>query len=345
MTKTAVRVFLCTYRRPQLLRRALSSLLAQTHADWFCELHNDAPDDDTPRTILRELAPNDPRFAYHAHTHNWGAVATFNHAFTGGSEPYAALLEDDNWWDAAFLHTAVSALEFRPDASLVWANMRLWQEQPDGTWRDLARTIWTCAPSSPAVLEFRSPELLQAFDALHSNGAMVYRPRAFRVTTVPPQLPFAIIEPARERAATGPLLFLTRPFAHFALTLDTARDADPSRWLQAKLLVAASFFTHVSCSPDSFARLWALRRTQKPRDTGIFFCLALALLDTRFIRAARPRDWLHFLLSSARHPLYLIRSLHFRRDHPEAWSWLLAQTHASSPAAARTTVITKQIPP
>jgi hypothetical protein len=340
-----VRVFLCTYRRPHLLRRALSSLLAQTHRDWICELHNDAPDDDTPRTLLRELAPDDPRFSYHPHPRNWGAVATFNHAFAGGAEPYAALLEDDNWWDAAFLHTAVAALEPRPDASLVWANMRLWQERPDGTWQDLDRTIWNCAPASPGVLEFRSPELLQAFDAVHSNGAMVYRPRAFRVTTVPLQLPFAIIEVARERAATGPLLFLTMPLAHFALTLTTARGADPARWLQAKLLIAASFFTHISCSADSLARLWALRRTQKPRDTGIFFCLTLALRDTRFIRAARPRDWLHFLLSSVRHPLCLIRGLRFRRDQPEAWAWLLAQTRASPTAAARTTLLTKQIPP
>ena len=48
----SLRIFLLTYRRPALLRRALASLLAQTFTDWTCELHNDAPDDDAPRAIL-----------------------------------------------------------------------------------------------------------------------------------------------------------------------------------------------------------------------------------------------------------------------------------------------------
>ena len=56
-----LRIFLLTYRRPHLLRRALNSLLEQSMTDWVCELHNDAPDDDSPRTLLDELAPKDPR--------------------------------------------------------------------------------------------------------------------------------------------------------------------------------------------------------------------------------------------------------------------------------------------
>lgn len=340
-----VRVFLCTYHRPHLLRRALSSLLAQTYTDWICEVHNDAPDDDAPRVVLADLALGDSRFLYCPHDRNWGAVSTFNHAYAGGPETFACLLEDDNWWEPNFLASAVHTLEQNPAASLAWVNMKQWQEQSDGTWFDAGRTIWSFATPPPAVIEFPAPECYQAFDALHSQGAMVFRPAAFRVPTVPDSIPLAIIEVARERAATGPLLLLTTPLAHFALTLTTARDADPARWLQAKLLIAASFFTHISCSADSLARLWALRRTQKPRDTGLFFCLALALRDTRFIRAARPRDWLHFLLSSVRHPLCLIRGLRFRRDQPEAWAWLLAQTRSSPTTAARTTLLTKQIPP
>src|SRR5271157_3513607 len=53
----AIRVYLLTCRRPQLLRRALCSLIAQTFADWKCELHNDAPEDDTPARVLAELTP------------------------------------------------------------------------------------------------------------------------------------------------------------------------------------------------------------------------------------------------------------------------------------------------
>jgi hypothetical protein len=259
---------------------------------------------------------------------NWGAVATFNHAYVGGPEPYASLLEDDNWWDSDFLATAVRALDAHPSASLVWANMKLWQERNDGTWHDTGRTIWRLPPTVPSIIEFRGPELLQAFDALHSNGAMVFRPRFFRSATVPAALPFSIVEQARERAATGPLLLLTAPLAHFACTLATARDSDSARWLQAKLLVAASFFQKVPVPSAALAQMWTLRRAHRPRDTGIFFCLALALRNPKLLAPARAADWLHFLLGAARHPLRLARGLSFRRDQPEAWAWFLAQTEA-----------------
>lgn len=336
-----IRIFLCTYRRPALLRRALRSLLAQTYSDWTCELHNDAPGDDEPRTILAELAPADRRFAYCAHEHNSGAVATFNHAYSGGPEPYASLLEDDNWWEPDFLATALRTLEAHPTASLVWANMKLWQEEADGTWRDTAHTIWSFATPPPSVIEFLPPELYQAFDALHSQGAMVFRPSAFRVSSVPVTVPLAIIELARERAATGPLLLLPAPLAHFACTRVTARDDDPARWLQAKLIVAASFFQHVPVPATALTRMWDRRRTQRPRDTGIFFCLALALRDTRFLRDAGVDDVLHFLASSLRHPRRLVSALNFRRTHAEVWAWFVARTEALGTGVARVTVTSK----
>jgi hypothetical protein len=340
-----IRVFLCTYRRPRLLRRALAGLLAQTFTDWTCELHNDAPDDDTPRAILDELAPADPRFSYVAHEKNWGAVATFNHAYSGGPEPFASLLEDDNWWEPTFLASALRALEHNPAASLVWANMKLWQEKSDGTWIDTGSTIWAQPnKSDEPVITFHPPELLQAFDALHSNGAMVFRPHTFRPKQVSPALPFSIIEPARERAATGPLLLLTAPLAHFACTLATARDDDPARWLQAKLLVAASFFQNVSVPLAAYAAMWTQRRAQRPRDTGIFFCLALALRDPSLLRPAQWGDWIHFLLSAARHPLRLARGLSFRRDQPEAWAWFVAQTRAHGARPVHATVLAKHPP-
>lgn len=338
-----VRVFLPTCRRPQLLRRALASLLAQTFADWVCELHNDAPGDDAPRTVLAELAPGDARFTYRAHEKNWGAVAMFSHVFAGGPEPYASLLEDDNWWEPDFLSQTLRVLDARPDAALAWANMKLWQEQRGGAWHDTGRTIWTTSAATPPVVEFRWPEMLQAFDALHSNGAMIFRPGKFRTVGVPPATPFAIIEQLRERAAAGPLLLLTTPLAHFASTLATARDPDPVRWFQAKLLVAASFFRAVPADAATLTRMWAARRAQRPRDTDIFFCLALALRDRRLIGPACTGDWVHFLLRATRHPGRLARGLRFRHDQPEVWAWLVAQTTADDAQAVRASMTAKQL--
>jgi hypothetical protein len=220
--------------------------------------------------------------------------------------------------------------------------MKIWQEQSDGDWADTQKSIWPTSPASPAIVEFCWPEILQAFDALHSNGAMVFRPDKFRAPTVPPVAPFAIIEQMRERTATGPLLLLTMPLANFARTLGSSRDSDPTRWLQAKLLVAASFFQVVPVDADALHQIWAARRAQRPRDTGIFFALALALHDARLIRPAQPGDWLHFLLHAARHPRRLARGLRFRDEHAEVWSWLCTQTSSAQKAPARATITAKQ---
>jgi len=325
-----LRVFLLTYRRPHLLRRALRSLLAQTYRDWVCELHNDAPDDDTPRTVLAEMAPGDSRFVYAPHARNLGAVGTFNLVFEGGPEPFASLLEDDNTWEPHFLETLVAVLERHPAAAMAWANMHQRIEQPDGSWLEIEQTLWPVNANTPPLIVFDRPEWLQAFDAIHSTGAMVFRPNRFRTSAVPAHAPLAIIEPLRERAAAGPLLFVTKPLAHFARTQQTARDGDPLRWLQAKLLIAASFFADRPIAEEQLRQLWASRRALRPRDTGMLFLLAIALGRAELVRPARLGDWTHFLLNGLRHPINLIRSLQFRRAFPETWAWLEVQTAATT---------------
>jgi hypothetical protein len=336
-----VRVFILTFRRPELLRRALRSLLAQTFTDWTCEVHNDAPEDDTPRSILEELAPGDARFEYRHHTTNWGPVASFNMVFGGGAESLACLLEDDNWWEPFFLQTAVAAMAANPDAALGWTNMRIWQERADGSWVDTGRTIWQT--TSPPPIALQPPEILQAFDALHSNGAMIFRPEKFRVRTVPVNTPFAIIEQLRERAATGTYIFIPTLSANFAITQQTARGTDPVDWMQAKLLVAASFFEAVLVDQNTLRAIWTRRRQLVPPDSDIFFQLALVLRNFRLLRFAGVRDWAHFILGTLRHPARFLRALQFRHDHAEVWAWLQQQSRAFG-EPARATLVSKQDP-
>lgn len=324
----AIRVFLLTCRRPKLLSRALASLRVQTFTDWTCELHNDAPEDDSPRRLLE--AQPDPRVILHQHDRNWGPVASFNRAFAGGPEPFLTLLEDDNWWDPAFLATAHAALVANPAANVAWANMRLWQEEADGQWRDTGRTIWKVSPAAQPRM-FYWPQALQLTTALHSNGAMLCRTRASASARVPPSTPFAIIEPVRERLLPGGWLFLPEPLAHFALTRHTSRSADRVNWLQSQLLVAASFLASVPVDPDTFASLWKNLRAQTPPSTPLLFQLALAGIRPRgMLRAARAADWLRFLAGAVRHPVTLFSALRFRHDHPLLWPLLLAAARQRS---------------
>ena len=320
---SALRVFLLTCRRPALLLRALASLRAQTFTDWVCELHNDAPEDDFPRRLVAETG--DPRITLHHHEYNWGAVASFNHAYAAGLEPYAAILEDDNTWDAAFLAATLSALAAQPAANVAWANLRLSQEQPDGTWCDTGRTIWEIAPGDDIPRLFHWPQPLQFSDALHSHGAMVFRAAPSRAALVPSDTPLAIIEPVRERLLSGGWLLLPQPLGNFALTLHTARSDDRTAWARAQLLVAASYLAARRPPDDEYAEIWRILRAQRPPSTPLLFHLALSgMRPFALLRHARPVDWLRFLTGAARHPLALCLVLRFRSAHPALWRTLRA---------------------
>ncbi len=330
-----VRIFLLTCRRPALLPRALASLRAQTLTDWVCELHNDAPEDTFPRRLVEEMA--DPRITLHQHEQNWGAVAAFNHAFAGGSEPYASLLEDDNWWEPTFLAEAFSALEREPAANVAWANLRLWCEEADGSWTDTNRTIWQTVAGDSEPRLFHWPLPIQSFDALHSNAAMLYRAAASRTALAPQSTPFDIIEPVRERLLSGGWLFLPKPLGNFAQTLLTARAPGRTGWLISQLLVAASYQLAVRPAAPELAATWAALRAQRPPATAVLFHLALSgVRPFALLRHARPGDWLRFIKGAVRHPVVLARALRFRSTRPALWSALLAGARSRTREAAGT---------
>ena len=322
----STRVFLLTCRREGLLRRALGSLLNQTLTDWVCELHNDAPEDDAPARVLAKMAPGDARFTYRPHDRPWGPVAAFNHFFRGGPEPFAAILEDDNWWEPRLLAALHAALAEEPLAALAWANMRLWRENADASWTDTGGTIW---PPGGAIRRFAWPQLIQAFDALHSNGAMLFRRPEGGRGSVPPGTPLAIIEPVRERALAGPLVLVPEVLGNFALTRASARSGDRRLWVEGQLLLAASFFEEVALAAGAWDEVMDLCRQATPRRTNLLLLLALAGVRRReILRRARAADVWRFAYNLAGNLATNIRALGFRKTHPVLWAWLRLETAA-----------------
>jgi|GEM_PF-567316 len=319
-----IRVFLLTCRRPTLLPRALDSLLKQTFTDWVCELHNDAPEDDGPRKLLETI--RDPRITLHQHPNNWGAVKTFQHAFAGGPEPFSSLLEDDNWWEPEFLSTALSAIQSQPNVNLVWANLHIWRENADHSWRPTGKTIWEYdaqADTTPRI--FQWPEPIQCFDALHSNGATLFRSEISRAAPVPDDTPFAVIEPVRERLLPGPLMLLPKPLGYFAVTLKTARSDKRESWLASQLLCAASYQLTIRPGRKELKNTWKMLRQHSPPGTNLLFHVALSgVRPVAILRYAHLIDWFRFIRGLIRHPLVSLRALHFRSQHPKTWQALLA---------------------
>ena len=320
-----MRVYLPTCRRPHLLPRALASLRAQTCPDWVCELHNDAPDDPGPARLVAQLG--DPRLTLVTHERNLGGTAAFNLFFRATAEPFYSILEDDNWWDPDFLAVMLATAAAHPAATVFWANMRLWQEEPDGNFRDTGRLIWPEEPGAGAR-SFAWGQPAQISGALHSNGAALIRSRPgddFRI----PEVPFAVIEPFRERLFPHPLVLVPRPLAHFSLTRQTTRSRDAAEWAETQAMLAATFLAGCGWSEEQLAQLWTDARAQRPTGTTNLILAALAQPQCRArLRHARGGDWWVVLRGFVRRPGLYFRLRRSRAAHADWWQFLEKHTAA-----------------
>jgi hypothetical protein len=319
-----VRVYLSTYRRPGLLRRAVESLRAQTLTDWACELHNDAPDDPEPARLVADIG--DPRICCVTHATNLGATRAFNLFHQPVAEPYFSLLEDDNWWDPRFLERMVETLDTHRDVELAWANLQLWREEPDGSWRDTGQAIWQ-VDSRQTPVRIAWPQLLQATNALHSNGAMLVRTQHAHLHHIPDDTPQDSMEFVRERTYDA-VLFVPDVLGAFAITQGTSRSKTRLQWDRTQFLLLLSFLDHVPLTAAALAQLWALRRG-RARSTHLLFVAAFSRArHLRLLGHARVADWFAFARLLVGRPALLAATMRARRAQPALWAFLDTQTKA-----------------
>lgn len=298
------RVYLPTFRRGRLLRRAVDSLLRQTFQDWVCELHNDDPHDPAPGELVSRIG--DSRIALINHEENMGATRTFNLFFKSVSEPFFSLLEDDNWWEPEFLEKMIEALSRYPQVQVAWANMRIWEEQADQSWRDTGRNVWPLEENEPHLMHWPHPRHLSG--ALHSNGAMLARSN-FKYFAVPESINFAAIEPFRERTFRHPLLFVPQPLANFAVTRSSTRPGDAASWMHAVAVLTGTFLAEVALPPEQVRELWTKARCGS-RSTHVLFACAAHFAECRgMLRYANLNDWIWSCAYTVRHPARMCRVL------------------------------------
>jgi GT2 family glycosyltransferase len=107
-----------TYRRPQLLRRAIESALNQTRTDGKVAVYDDASGDET-EAVVRELAARDSRVTYHRHETNLGLTGNFRFALEHVETPYFSILSNDDMLLPRLYEAGISALESHPEAAFV----------------------------------------------------------------------------------------------------------------------------------------------------------------------------------------------------------------------------------
>jgi hypothetical protein len=327
----AVRITVVTYRRPVLLERALRSLVAQTRPDWTAVVRNDDPDDPRPAAVVARVA--DPRITLAPADGRRGGAARFNQAFAAGPEPFASLLEDDNWWEPGFLATMVAALEAHPDVALVCGNERIWREEPDGGWTDTGRTIW---PTTGAPRLFPWDDADKCGAAKLCNSSLLFRTAGADAWRTPDTIPVDVTEHFRERLVPHPFLLHPAPLVNYAETLHTHRARGPGLWGQYQVLLVASVFAGLEPAARRLLaeRVWERVRSAAPQSATT--CLAAAAAEPAaraLLGPARPRELLRFAAACLRRPVASWRNVRAPRLHPEAWAFLLASNRRPPPAA------------
>ncbi len=88
-------VVIPTYRRPRLLKRAISSVTQQNYSDVKVMVFDNDSGDET-KTVVTDLMLNDHRISYHCHEKNIGAPANFAFGAKQVNTKFFAFLSDDD---------------------------------------------------------------------------------------------------------------------------------------------------------------------------------------------------------------------------------------------------------
>ena len=111
-----------TFRRPDLLRRAIESALNQTFRDLRVCVYDNASGDATAN-VVRRLCETDSRVTYFCHPTNIGALANFQYALAGVKTKYFSFLSDDDYLLPSFYERAVRQLDSRCTTEFYAANV------------------------------------------------------------------------------------------------------------------------------------------------------------------------------------------------------------------------------
>lgn len=99
-----------TYKRPELLARALTSLITQTHEQWYALIFDDSPEQEAKKVVDGFC---DSRIIYQPHPKNLGRSKNIDYCFQSKAYrcgSYAFVLEDDNHLFPHFIKSNIDAI-------------------------------------------------------------------------------------------------------------------------------------------------------------------------------------------------------------------------------------------
>lgn len=323
------RIYLFTYKRNHLLTRALTSLINQDFTDWVCEVHNDCPEDQFPTTYVHSL--QDDRFIIKNHPVNLGGTASFNMAFSSShcDEPFAAMLEDDNWWESVFLSTMIKHMQANPTVEVSVANETIWQEEPDGSWTNTKQTV---RPAGNETELFAEAKENKCGPAIICNSALMWRTRNAIQWCLPNDIPIDVTEHFRERLIPHPILLVNEPLVNFAKTIDTNRSGGLTWSIYQALLVSSVFVGLDLKERNKLASiLWLKARTTQPLFKTVLLHAAFLHVDAiTLFKKATVTEILRHMLTWLRRPALCFKIIRAKTSKANHWNFLLKPKVTSS---------------
>lgn len=119
-TEPLITTVIPTFRRPELLRRAIESALRQTYPRLCVCVHDNASGDET-EAVVAEYAQRDPRVSYFKNPSNIGAVANMVQGVSSVKTEFYSLLNDDDFLLPRFYEKAMAQFAAHPQAMFVCA--------------------------------------------------------------------------------------------------------------------------------------------------------------------------------------------------------------------------------
>ncbi len=110
-----ITTLIVTYRRPQLLKKAIESVLNQTYPHFELFICDNASGDET-EAVVTEYCSRDARVKYHCHATNIGMIENYKFGLASVQTDFFSLLSDDDVLLPWFYETALSSLLRTPDA-------------------------------------------------------------------------------------------------------------------------------------------------------------------------------------------------------------------------------------
>lgn len=167
LSAPAITTIIPTYRRPELLRRAILSALAQTGVSLQVCVYDNASCDSTS-DVVAELATGDPRLKYFCHERNIGGMANFQYGLSQVRTPFFSFLSDDDVLLPGFYEAAINGLNSFPQAGF-WCGVTLLMS-PGGALYGARAADW------PREGLFNNPEgLLQMIRSMPGWTSVLFR--------------------------------------------------------------------------------------------------------------------------------------------------------------------------